>query len=587
MEEKKDFNAGLEEKEGSELDKLYEASFKTLEEGSIVKGRIIHIRNNDVLLDLGYKAEGIVSRDEFLDPEEVRIGNEVDVYVVSMENDEGLVVLSKRRADKILGWEKITTEYKEGDVVTGKVVKRVKGGLMVNIGVEAFLPASLADIKVGIDLDSLVGKTIKAVIVSINTRRKNVVISRKDYLIQEMERKKTQVLERLKPGDVVEGIVKNITDYGAFVEIDQLLDGLLHISDMSWGRLSHPSEILAVGDRVKVKVLEVDKEEQKVSLGLKQLTPDPWEDIDKKYPPGTKVKGKVTNILSYGAFIELEPGVEGFVHISDFSWTRKIRDAHEVLAIGDVVEAVVLSIDKERRRISLGLKQLEKDPWQDIESRYPLDSKVTGKVVGFNEDGAFVEVDDGIDGFIYKNDISWTRRINHAYEVLHRGQKLEFKVIGINKAFRQLILGLKQLRPDPWPQIEEKYKPGTIVEGKVTSVFPFGIFVQLEEDLEGLLHISEIERKPGKLQERFAPGDTIKVMILSLDKEKKQIRLTRKGISETEASPSKDTISKMESRDEDKVSEEDKQIQTSEENSQSLQSESLQTEEETDSENQT
>ncbi len=587
MEEKKDFNAGLEEKEGSELDKLYEASFKTLEEGSIVKGRIIHIRNNDVLLDLGYKAEGIVSRDEFLDPEEVRIGNEVDVYVVSMENDEGLVVLSKRRADKILGWEKITTEYKEGDVVTGKVVKRVKGGLMVNIGVEAFLPASLADIKVGIDLDSLVGKTIKAVIVSINTRRKNVVISRKDYLIQEMERKKTQVLERLKPGDVVEGIVKNITDYGAFVEIDQLLDGLLHISDMSWGRLSHPSEILAVGDRVKVKVLEVDKEEQKVSLGLKQLTPDPWEDIDKKYPPGTKVKGKVTNILSYGAFIELEPGVEGFVHISDFSWTRKIRDAHEVLAIGDVVEAVVLSIDKERRRISLGLKQLEKDPWQDIESRYPLDSKVSGKVVGFNEDGAFVEVDDGIDGFIYKNDISWTRRINHAYEVLHRGQKLEFKVIGINKAFRQLILGLKQLRPDPWPQIEEKYKPGTIVEGKVTSVFPFGIFVQLEEDLEGLLHISEIERKPGKLQERFAPGDTIKVMILSLDKEKKQIRLTRKGISETEVSPSKDTISKMESRDEDKVSEEDKQIQTSEENSQSLQSESLQTEEETDSENQT
>ena len=587
MEEKKDFNAGLEEKEVSELDKLYEASFKTLEEGSIVKGRIIHIRDNDVLLDLGYKAEGVVSRDEFLDPEEVRIGNEVEVYVMSLENEEGLVVLSKRRADKILGWEKITTEYKEGDVVTGRVVKRVKGGLMVNIGVEAFLPASLADVKAGIDLDSLVGKTIKAVIVSINAKRKNVVISRKDYLIQEMEKKKAEVLERLTPGEVVEGIVKNITDYGAFVEIGELLDGLLHISDMSWGRLSHPSEILAVGDRVKVKVLEVDKEQQKVSLGLKQLTPDPWEGIDKKYPPGSKVKGKVTNILSYGAFIELEPGVEGFVHISDFSWTRKIRDAHEMLAIGDLAEAVVLGVDKERRRISLGLKQLEKDPWQDIESRYPLDSKVTGKVVGFNEDGAFVEVDEGIDGFIYKNDISWTRRINHAYEVLHRGQKLEFKVIGINKAFRQLILGLKQLRPDPWPQIEEKYKPGTVVEGKVTSIFPFGVFVELEEDLEGLLHISEIERRPGKLQERFAPGDTVRVMILSIDKEKKQVRLTRKGIEELEEVPLETGSDTQEEQDKEKESQ-DNQVQPPQEeetqNLESLPSDSVSEEESQDSE---
>jgi small subunit ribosomal protein S1 len=591
MEEKKDLNAGLEEKEVSELDKLYEASFKTLDEGSIVKGRIIHIRDNDVLLDLGYKAEGVVSRDEFLDPEEVRIGNEVEVYVVSLENEEGLVVLSKRRADKILGWEKITTEYKEGDVVTGRVVKRVKGGLMVNIGVEAFLPASLADLKTGIDLDTLVGKTIKAVIVSINAKRKNVVISRKDYLIQEMERKKAEVLQRLKPGDIVEGIVKNITDYGAFVEIDELLDGLLHISDMSWGRLNHPSEILAVGDKIKVKILEVDKEQQKVSLGLKQLTPDPWEDIDKKFPPGSKIKGKVTNILSYGAFIELEPGVEGFVHISDFSWTRKIRDAHEMLAIGDIVEAVVLGVDKERRRISLGLKQLEKDPWQDIESRYPLDSKVVGKVVGFNEDGAFVEVDEGIDGFIYKNDISWTRRINHAYEVLHRGQKLEFKVIGINKAFRQLILGLKQLRPDPWPQIEEKYKPGTVVEGRVTSVFPFGVFVELEEDLEGLLHISEIERKPGKLQERFAPGDMVKVMILSIDKDKKQIRLTRKGIEELEhQKPQQQADSENQNEDKKEIQAQDVPSQPLQEErteeSESSQSDSVEEQKEPDSENQ-
>ncbi|HEO63845.1 MAG TPA: S1 RNA-binding domain-containing protein, partial [Candidatus Omnitrophica bacterium] len=384
--------------------------------------------------------------------------------------------------------------------------------------------ASLVDIKGVPDLDSLINKTISCKIVSINIKRKNVVISRKDHLLEEMSQKKQDMLSEINVGDVVEGIVKNITDYGAFIEID-VVDGLLHISDMSWGRINHPSELLAVGDRVKVKILDIDDEKQRVSLGMKQLSADPWQGIEDKYPLNSKVKGKVINILPYGAFIELEPGIEGFIHVSDLCWTRKIRDAHEMFVISDTVEAVVLSLDLEKRKITLGIKQLEQDPWKDIESKYVLDSEVNGKVTGFNEDGAFVEIEDGIDGFVSKNDISWTRRINHAYEVLKKGQKLDFKIIGINKAFRQLILSLKQLRPNPWPQIEEKYKPGTIVEGVITSAFPFGVFVEIEEDLEGLLHISEIDKKSEGSQGGFSPQDRVTVSVVSIDKDKKQIRL--------------------------------------------------------------
>ncbi|MDP8253309.1 MAG: 30S ribosomal protein S1, partial [Candidatus Kaelpia aquatica] len=509
------------------LDRLYEESFQQLKEGSIVKGTIIHIKNNTVLLDLHYKAEGVLSKDEFMDLSEVEVGKEAEVYVSSLENEEGLVVLSKKRADKVLGWEKINKDYKEGDTVKGKVVKKVKGGLIVNIGVEAFLPASLVDIKGIPDLDTMVGKVIDCKIVSINIKRKNVVVSRKEHLMAEMGQKKGELLSKINAGDIVEGIVKNITDYGAFIEID-VVDGLLHISDMSWGRINHPSELLAIGDKVKVKILDVDNEHQRVSLGLKQLSSDPWEDVEKKYFLSSQVKGKIINILPYGAFVELEPGIEGFIHVSDLSWTKKIRDAHELFVIGDMIEAVVLSVDLDRRRITLGIKQLEQDPWKDIESKYVLDSMVNGKVTGFNEDGAFIEIEDGVDGFISKNDLSWTRRINHAYEILKKGQKLELKIIGINNAFRQLILGLKQLKPDPWPQIEEKYRPDTVLEGEVTSVFPFGVFVQLEEDLEGLLHISEVGKESDTLQDGFNPQDKVKVVVLSIDKDKKQIRLTLK-----------------------------------------------------------
>ncbi len=522
--EKIDLSNGEESFKDS-LDRLYEESFQQLKEGSIVKGTVIHVKNNTVLLDLHYKAEGVLSKDEFLDSSEVDLGKEVEVYVSSLENEEGLVVLSKRRADKILGWEKINKDYKEGDAVKGKVIKKVKGGLIVNIGVEAFLPASLVDIKGIPELDAMVGKTIDCKIVSINIKRKNVVISRKEYLMAEMGQKKEELLSKINSGDVVEGIVKNITDYGAFIEID-VVDGLLHISDMSWGRINHPSELLAVGDKIKVKILDIDDEHQRVSLGLKQLNADPWEEVEKKFTLSSQIKGKIINILPFGAFVELEPGIEGFIHVSDLSWTKKIRDAHEMFVIGDIIEAIVLSVDLDRRRITLGIKQLEQDPWKDIESKYVLDSTISGKVTGFNEDGAFVEIEDGIDGFISKNDLSWTRRINHAYEILKKGQKLDFKIIGINNAFRQLILGLKQLKPDPWPQIEEKYKPGTILNGEVTSVFPFGVFVQLEEDLEGLLHISEVGKKSDTLQDMFKPQDKMEVVVLSIDKDKKQVRLT-------------------------------------------------------------
>jgi len=544
-----------------ELHDLYEASFKQLKEGTITKAKVIHIKDNIVLLDLGYKAEGILLKEEFLDPQEISVGNEVDVFINSLENKDGLVVLSKRRADKILGWEKINTVYKEGDVVTGKVVKRVKGGLIVNIGVEAFLPASLVDIKGVPNLDSFLNKTMQCKIVSINLKRKNVVISRKDYLMQEAGEKKKDFLDKIEPDSVVEGIVKNITDYGAFIEID-VVDGLLHISDMSWGRINHPSELLAVGDKVKVKILEVDKDNQRVSLGMKQLTSDPWDGIETKYPLGSEVKGKVINILPYGVFVELSPGVEGFIHVSDISWTRKIRDAHEMFAIGDIIGAVMLSIDVERRKLALGIKQLEQDPWKDIEDKFPLDSNITGKIVGFNGDGAFVEIGNGIDGFISKNDISWTRRINHAYEVLKKGQKLEFKIVGINKASRQLILSLKQLKDDPWPRIEEKYKSGTIVEGEVTSVFPFGVFVQLEEDLEGLLHVSELEKGSSAVQDRFTPGDVIKVEVLSIDKDKKQLRLSNKRL-ETEQPQ---TASDSQEAEQNQIASDDQKVEQQEEN---------------------
>ncbi len=524
--EKYDFGSGEQDFKDN-LDRLYEESFQQLKEGSIVKGIIMHVKNNTVLLDLHYKAEGILPKDEFLDTSEVDVGKEVEVYVSSLENEEGLVVLSKRRADKILGWEKINKDYKEGDAVKGKVVKKVKGGLIVNIGVEAFLPASLVGVKGIPELDSMVGKTIDCKIVSINIKRKNVVISRKDFLMAEMGQKKEELLDKFKAGDIVEGIVKNITDYGAFIEID-VVDGLLHISDMSWGRINHPSELLAVGDKIKVKILDIDDERQRVSLGLKQLSADPWEEVSKKFPLSSQIKGKIINILPYGAFVELEPGIEGFIHVSDLSWTKKMRDAHDMFVIGDMIEAIVLSVDLERRRITLGIKQLEQDPWKDIESKYVLDSMVNGKVTGFNEDGAFIEIEEGIDGFISKNDLSWTRRINHAYEILKKGQKLEFKITGINNSFRQLILGLKQLKPNPWPQIEERYKSGTVLNGEVTSVFPFGVFVQLEEDLEGLLHISEVGKKADTLQDIFKPQDKLEVVVLSIDKDKKQIRLTLK-----------------------------------------------------------
>ncbi|MDP8233863.1 MAG: S1 RNA-binding domain-containing protein [Candidatus Saelkia tenebricola] len=553
-------NLEIEDEGGvkKELQDLYEASLKQLKEGSITKGTIIHIKDNIVLLDMGYKAEGVLLKEEFLDTQEIFTGNEVDVFIVSLENKDGLVVLSKRRADKILGWEKINTVYKEGDVVKGKVVKRVKGGLIVNIGVEAFLPASLVDIKGVPELDSLLNKVVQCKIVSINLKRKNVVVSRKDYLMQEVGQKRKEFLDGIEPGSVVEGIVKNITDYGAFIEID-IVDGLLHISDMSWGRINHPSELFAVGDKANVKILDVDKNNQRVSLGLKQLTLDPWTDVATKYSLGSEVKGKIINILPYGAFVELSPGVEGFIHVSDLSWTKKIRDAHEMFAIGDIIGAIVLSIDVERRKMALGIKQLEQDPWKDIESNFPLDSNVTGKVVGFNEDGAFVEVENGIDGFISKNDISWTRRINHAYEVLKKGQKEEFQITGINKSMRQLILSLKQLKPNPWPQIEEKYKSGVIVEGEVTSVFPFGVFVQLEEDLEGLLHISEIGKSTSAIQDRFITQDVIKVQVLSIDKEKKQVRLSNKGLELTEQTQNNQSQDVIESQEQLQEVEEQKE----------------------------
>jgi len=510
-----------------ELSQIYATSIKTLEEGSIVKGKIIEVRDNDVVVDIGYKAEGFISKAEFPDPEKIKVGDEVDVYIDDLENEQGMVVLSKIKADRTLSWERIQENYKEGDLIEGKVVSKVKGGLMVNVGVEAFLPASLSGAKGPAGLDKMIGQVLKFRIVKMNKPRKNIVLSRKDVIALEKEEAKKKLLESLKEGEIRTGVVKNITDYGAFIDLGGI-DGLLHITDMTWGRISHPSEMLALGDKIEVMILSVDKENGKVSLGLKQKTENPWKDIEKKYPVGARVKGKVVNIVPYGAFVELEKGVEGLIHISEFSWT-KIHDPHEVVAIGDVVEVIVVSVDSENKKISLSIRQLEQDPWKKIVENYPVGTRVKGKVKHITDYGAFIELGEGIEGMVHVSDISWTRKIKNPAEVLKKGERVEAVVLSLDQENRRVNLGIKQLIPDPWPQLMEKFKLNSVVEGVIKNITNFGIFVELAPELEGLVHISEIDPSiANKLEEVYKVKDKIKVKIIKIDHEKRQISLSTK-----------------------------------------------------------
>ncbi|TFE67511.1 30S ribosomal protein S1 [Methylacidiphilum sp. Yel] len=509
------------------------ASIPDFVEGSIVKGRVVDKNSKEVVVDIGYKSEGIIPLSEFEEPESIQVGQEIEVLLESLENEEGMVVLSRQKAAQKQNWDKILKTFEENGTITGKVKQVVKGGLMLNIGVEAFLPASQIDVVPPKNLKEYEGATLTCKIVKISEERKNVVLSRREIVEAERNQKRLQFLEKVHVGDLVKGVVKNVTDFGAFIDLDGI-DGLIHITDMSWGRINHPSEILKVGQEIEVVVIDVDREKERVSLGLKQKTPNPWENIEEKYPVGTKVKGKVVNLAPYGAFIELEPGIEGLVHISEISWTQKITKPSEVLSMGQEVEAIVLDINKAEQKLSLSLKALEVNPWEKASELYPPGTIVKGKVKNFSAYGAYVELENALDGFIHVNDLSWTRKINHPSEVLKKGEEIEAKVLEIDKTNQKILLGIKQLTEDPWKEIEKKYKVGEIVSGKVSKIASFGAFIQLADEIDGLVHISQISAdRVAKVKDVLKVGQEVSARIIKIDKEERRIGLSIKALHYT------------------------------------------------------
>lgn len=515
---------------------MYEDNLKILEEGEIVKGEIIKIGKEYVYVDIGYKSEGQITINEFKDNSgdvNIKIGDIVDVLVERKDEDDGIVHLSKEKAEKIRVWDKIKEIYEKDGVIKGKIISRVKGGMSVDIGVPAFLPGSQIDLKPVKDFDALVGTEHNFKILKYNRRRNNIVLSRRAILEKERNALREKTLQKLKVGAVMEGKVKNITDYGLFIDLGGI-DGLLHITDMSWGRVTHPSQMYRVGDKITVKVLSFDIENEKVALGLKQLTPDPWINADEKYPVGTKVKGKVVSLTDYGAFVELEEGVEGLIHVSEMSWTRKIKHPSQVVNVGDMMEVMVLNIDASKKRISLGLKQVEPNPWDIIEEKYPVGTIIEGRIKNITEFGLFIGIDEGIDGLVHISDISWTKRIKHPSEVYKKGQKVQAIVLNIDKENERFSLGIKQLMPDPWDRVEEKYSVGSRVTGTITNITDFGIFLELEEGIEGLIHISEIPRKKDtKLSSLYNIDDVIEAKVINVSKEQKKIGLSIKKLEES------------------------------------------------------
>jgi len=513
-----------------EMARLYDSSLVMLEEGQIVKGKIVSISGKDVFIDIGYKSEGILPLNEFRQSDSVNIGDEVSVYIETLENDDGLVEVSKERAERTEGWEVISNKYNEGDNIEGMIDKKVKGGFMVNIGIEAFLPASLAVPKEFGGPNGIMNQKLWFKIVKINKPRKNVVLSRKDYIAEEKRKSKEEAINTLEKGARVKGLVKNITDFGAFVDIKGVI-GLLHITDMSWGRISHPTEIVKVGDELDVVILDFDKNTMKISLGLKQILPNPWDGVDERLPKGSKVKGKVVNLMPYGAFVELEKGIEGLVHISELSWSKKYNHPNELLAVGQEVETMILDIDRDNRKISLGIKQLEQDPWVGVEGKYKVGEKIKGKVISLTDYGAFVEIEKGVDGLVHVSDISWTKKITHPKDVLKKEDEIETMILSVDEKNRRIALGIKQLEQDPWDEIASKFSPGTITMGKITKITNFGVFVEIDKDLEGLLHVSEAGIGPNeKLETKFKIGDELEVQVLRVDGVQKKIALSRKDL---------------------------------------------------------
>jgi small subunit ribosomal protein S1 len=497
--------------------------------GEIVKGTIIEVRPKEALVDIGYKSEGVIPANEFDDIKALKVGDEINVLIEKLEDKDGMVVLSKEKAEFKQNWDKILTICNEGGTINGRVKAVVKGGLLVNIGVEAFLPASQIDITPPKNLQQYVGNTYEFKVVKINQERQNIVLSRRELIEQERNEKRAKLLNEMTPGDIRKGTVKNITDFGAFIDLNGL-DGLLHITDMSWGRIGHPSEILKVGQEIDVVVLDINREKERVSLGLKQKLANPWDQIEQKYPIGQKVKGKVVSLVPYGAFVEIEPGVEGLVHVTELSWTKRIAKASDVLKVDQEIEAVVLGINRDEQKISLGVRQLDANPWDRASEKYPRGSTVKGKVRNLTSYGAFVELEDGLDGMIHVSDLSWTRKINHPSEVLKKGDDVEAVVLEFDKENQRISLGIKQLTEDPWSNIDKFYKVGDLVTGKVTKLASFGAFVGLEHDIDGLVHISQVsEDRVDKIKNVLKVDQEVTARVIKIDKGERRIGLSIKA----------------------------------------------------------
>ena len=513
------------------IEAAFDTSIKNFDLGTILRGRVLGVIGNNVILDTGYKSEGIVPLSEFDTAEDVEVGADIEVMLESFEDDTGLIQISKRKADRIRGWEKIVNKYQEGDIVTGKVVRKIKGGLLVDVGIPIFLPASQIDVKPPGEIAEYIGTEVTCKILKIDEVQQNIIVSRRKLIEEERNKQKREFLDSVEVGQVVKGEVKNIADFGAFIDLGGI-DGLLHITDMSWGRISHPSEMLAIGDDVEVKILDIDAVKDKVSLGLKQKTENPWTSVEEKYPIGSKIKGQVVNIMSYGAFVKLETGIEGLVHISEMSWTRRINHPSDVVAIGDSVEAVVLNINKDKEEISLSLKQVEQNPWTNIEEKYPPGVTIKGKVRNLTNYGAFIEIDEGIDGLLHISDMSWSKKVAHPSEIIKKGEMIEVKILSVDKDKKRVSLGIKQLTDDPWKkEIPDKYHVGDVVKGKVTKMTDFGAFIDLSNGLEGLLHISEVSKeKIKKLESVISIGQELEVKIVKMEPEARKIGLSLKGI---------------------------------------------------------
>ncbi len=515
--------------ERAEMAAMYEETLKNFSAGSIVTGRIIEVRPNEVLIDIGYKSEGLIPSHEFKNYDSLVVGADIEVLLEHLEDEEGMIVLSKQRAELQRNWDRVLSSCEEGALIEGEILSRVKGGFIVDVGVDAFLPGSQADVVPVRNPDEYIGKTFEFKILKINLERRNIVLSRRELLEEQRRGLKKQLLTEIQIGQMRKGVVKNITDFGAFIDLSGM-DGLLHITDMSWGRINHPSELVTVGQELEVQVLDIDLEKERISLGLKQQSENPWEKIADKYPVNSRVSGKVVNLVPYGAFIELEEGVEGMVHVSELSWTKRVARASDVLSVGQEVEAVVLNVNKNEQKISLGIRQTEANPWDLVHERYPIGARVGGKVRNFTSYGAFVELEEGIDGMIHVSDMSWTRKINHPSEVLTKAEEVECVVLEVDANNQRISLGLKQAQDDPWSQIAAKYNVGQLVTGKVSKLASFGAFIELEEGIDGLVHISQIsDERIQKVRDVLKPGQDVEARVIKIDPVERRIGLSIKA----------------------------------------------------------